>query len=273
MISTKNRIISAMVAVVVLAMISGLPQAVAVPTPPAPPSINIIPNITSVALVNGVLTATGTATAVVHGQSVTVPFSAPVDVTASPNPDPTDPCAILNLRLGPINLNLLGLVVQTSPICLVLTGFQNGGLLGQLLCGLANGLHNGIPLVQYLESLPPEQLNTLLAGIVDILNGSLANLYNATLTSIDSICAGIPGPHHTCAILHLELGPLNLTLLGLNIVLDDCANGPVTVDITAVRGHGGGLLGDLLCNLLGHNLINLGATLQDILNLILARLH
>jgi hypothetical protein len=111
----------------------------------------------------------------------------------------------------------------------------------------------------------------LLAGIVDILNGSLSNLYNATLASIDTMCAGIPGPHHACSILHLELGPLNLTLLGLNVVLDDCANGPVTLDITAV--HGGGLLGDLLCDLLGHNLINIGATLQDILNLILTRVH
>ena len=266
MISTKNRIISAMVAVVVVAMTSGLPQAVAVPTPPAPPSINIIPNITSVELVNGVLTATGTATAVVHGQTVTVPFSAPIDVTATPNPT----CPILNLRLGPINLNLLGLVVQTSPICLVITGFENGGLLGQLLCGLSTALNNGIPLADYLGSLPPEQLNTLLTGITDLLNGSLSNLYNAVLTSIDSIC-GHPGHHRACAILHLELGPLDLTLLGLNIVLDDCDNGPVTVDITAIRG--GGLLGNLLCNLLGHNLINIGATLQDILNLILARLH
>src|SRR5947208_1274672 len=109
MISTKNRIISAMVAIVVVAMTSGLPEAVAAPAVPTPPSINIIPNITSVALVNGVLTATGTATAVIHGRTATVPFSAPVDVTATPNPqDPT--CPILNLRLGPINLNLLGLV-------------------------------------------------------------------------------------------------------------------------------------------------------------------
>ena len=269
MISTKNRIISAIVAVSVLAMTSGLPEAVALPTPPAPPSINILPNITSVALVNGVLTATGTATAVVHGHTTTVPFSAPIEVTATANPmGPT--CPILNLRLGPINLNLLGLVVQTSPICLVITGFANGGLLGQLLCGLSTALNNGIPLADYLGSLPPEQLNTLLTGITDLLNGSLSNLYNATLTSIDSICGG-PGHHRACAILHLELGPLDLTLLGLNVVLDDCDNGPVTVDITAIRG--GGLLGNLLCQLLGHNLINLGATLQDILNLILARLH
>ena len=195
-----------------------------------------------------------------------MPFSAPIDVTASPNPDPNDPCAILDLRLGPINLNLLGLVVQTSPICLVLTDFPSGGLLGQLLYGLANGLNNGIPLVEDLGNLPPEQLNTLLAGITNILNGTLSNLYNATLTSIQQV-----GIHHTCAILHLELGPLNLTLLGMNIVLDNCANGPVTVDITAITGRGN-LLGNLLCELLGGNLINLGATLQAILNQIIGLL-
>jgi hypothetical protein len=262
MISTKHRIVSAIVAVAVVTMTSGLPQALA---NPRPSSINIIPNITSVALVNGVLTATGTATAVVHGQTTTVPFSAPIDVTASPNP--SDPCPILDLRLGPINLNLLGLVVQTSPICLTITGFSNGGLLGQLLCGLSTALNNGIPLVQYLGSLPPEQLNTLLGGITDILNGALSNLYNATLASIQQV-----GVHHTCAILHLELGPLDLTLLGLNVVLDNCANGPVTVDITAVTGRGN-LLGNLLCELLGGNLINLGATLQNILGQILALLN
>ena len=103
--------------------------------------------------------------------------------------------------------------MQTSPICLVLTGFPNGGLLGQLLCGLANALNNGIPLVEFLGNLPPDQLNTLVGGITDILNGTLPNLYNATLTSIQQV-----GIHHTCAILHLELGPLNLTLLGLNIL-------------------------------------------------------
>jgi len=203
---------------------------------------------------------------VIHGRTTTVPFSAPIDVTASPNPDPNDPCAILDLRLGPINLNLLGLVVQTSPICLVLTDFPSGGLLGQLLYGLANGLNNGIPLVEDLGNLPPEQLNTLLAGITNILNGTLSNLYNATLTSIQQV-----GIHHTCAILHLELGPLNLTLLGMNIVLDNCANGPVTVDITAITGHGN-LLGNLLCELLGRNLINLDATLQAILNQIIGLL-
>ena len=46
-------------------------------------------------------------------------------------------------------------------------------------------------------------------------------------------------------ILHLSLGPVDLSLLGLNVSLDNCADGPVTVDITAESGPGK-LLGNLL---------------------------
>jgi len=34
-------------------------------------------------------------------------------------------------------------------------------------------------------------------------------------------------------VLHLELGPLDLNLLGLNVHLDNCSGGPVTVDISS----------------------------------------
>ena len=61
------------------------------------------------------------------------------------------------------------------------------------------------------------------------------------ITANDALAAA------TCSILSLEVGPLNLNLLGLEVALDDCNNGPVTVDITAIQG--GGLLGDLLCSL------------------------
>jgi len=262
MISTKNRVVSAIVALSVLVMSSGLPQAVAAPKPT---SINIIPTITSVALVNGVLTATGTATAVIHGRTTTVPFTAPVDITLAPN-QPPGVCPVLDLRLGPINLDLLGLVVQTSPICLQITATPGGGLLGDLLCSLGNLLNQGLTLPQALATFTPDQLNSLLSGLTDLLNQSLANLSQAVLTLITDV-----GRHHTCAILHLELGPLNLMLLGLNVVLDNCANGAITVDITAVTGQGH-LLGNLLCELLGGNLINLGATLQAILNQIIGLL-
>jgi hypothetical protein len=62
----------------------------------------------------------------------------------------------------------------------------------------------------------------------------------------------------TCEVLHLELGPLDLNLLGLVVHLDQ-----VVLDITAVPG--GGLLGDLLCGLAGGPLLtNLLAILNQI---------
>lgn len=49
-----------------------------------------------------------------------------------------------------------------------------------------------------------------------------------------------------CNILNLSLGPVDLNLLGLTVHLDNCNNGPVTVDVTAQQGSGN-LLGNLLC--------------------------
>jgi hypothetical protein len=58
----------------------------------------------------------------------------------------------------------------------------------------------------------------------------------------------------TCSILHLVLGPINLSLLGLNVNLGggtitpgQPAQEPITLNLTATQG--GGLLGDLLCGL------------------------
>ena len=259
MVTVRNKIISVGTAIALLCMTSGLPEALA---KRGGTSINLIPTITSVSLMNGALVATGTATATIHGQTTTVPFSAPVGITVAQ----AGVCPVLDLRLGPINLDLLGLVVQTSPICLTITAQQGGGLLGDLLCSLGNLLNQGLSIDQALATFSPGDLNTLLGGLTGLLNGALSNLNQATLISINQV-----GTHHTCAILHLELGPLNLTLLGLNVVLDNCANGPVTVDITGVTGQGN-LLGNLLCQLLGGGLINLGTTLQQLLNQIIGLL-
>jgi hypothetical protein len=79
----------------------------------------------------------------------------------------------------------------------------------------------------------------------------------------------------SCQILHLDLGPLDLNLLGLNVHLNE-----VVLDITATPGAGN-LLGNLLCgvaNLLnGFNLGNilgtaLANTLTTLLNNILMAL-
>jgi hypothetical protein len=55
----------------------------------------------------------------------------------------------------------------------------------------------------------------------------------------------------TCSILHLQLAPIDLNLLGLRVQLGGGrrANQVITLNITAQRG--GGLLGDLLCGLSG----------------------
>ena len=63
-----------------------------------------------------------------------------------------------------------------------------------------------------------------------------------------------------CDILHLELGPLDLDLLGLVVHLDR-----VVLDITAVPGAGN-LLGNLLCAVT--NLLNGAGTLFQIANLL-----
>jgi len=68
----------------------------------------------------------------------------------------------------------------------------------------------------------------------------------------------------TCDILHLDLGPLNVDLLGLQINLSR-----VVLDITAEAGAGN-LLGNLLCAVA--NLLNNPGGLANLLNRILAAL-
>jgi len=76
-------------------------------------------------------------------------------------------CQILSLDLGPINLNLLGLVVRTNLIQLRIDAVQGAGnLLGNLLCGLTGILNptaGGGPLA-----------NTPLGQLAAILNAILA---------------------------------------------------------------------------------------------------
>jgi hypothetical protein len=50
-------------------------------------------------------------------------------------------CNVLDLTLGPLDLNLLGLEVHLNQVHLVINANPAGGLLGQLLCSLAGGLN------------------------------------------------------------------------------------------------------------------------------------
>ena len=92
------------------------------------------------------------------GSLGSTPFTAPLKLSATPNAaDPT--CPILNLHLQAIDLNLLGLEVKTSDICLDITAHGGGdadsGLLGDLLCGVSNLLNTGAPLGPSSAACPP----------------------------------------------------------------------------------------------------------------------
>lgn len=53
-------------------------------------------------------------------------------------------CNVLHLVLGPLDLDLLGLVVHLDRVVLDITAEPAGGLLGQLLCSVANLLNGGL---------------------------------------------------------------------------------------------------------------------------------
>jgi hypothetical protein len=159
--------------------------------------------------------------------------------------------SILSLTVGAINLNLLGLQVKTSPICLNVTAQRGpGDLLGNLLTGLLG--QRGLSLGGLLRGL--DNLVNSLGG----LSGALGPTNSTGLTSpallqrvLGDLAAGLAtttNPTASCPVLHLVLGPLHLDLLGLVVDLNNCANGPVTVDVTAIPGAGN-LLGNLLCDL------------------------
>jgi hypothetical protein len=83
---------------------------------------------------------------------------------------------------------------------------------------------------------------------VGTLDGILTNTVTGVQTTITDLAVRLPilgTTTATCDILHLELGPLDLDLLGLVIHLDR-----IVLDITAVPGPGN-LLGNLLCAIAG----------------------
>ena len=55
--------------------------------------------------------------------------------------------------MAPIHLNLLGLAVDASAICLTIEAIPHQGLLGDLLCAVANLLNGGLSLEQILNQL------------------------------------------------------------------------------------------------------------------------
>jgi len=205
-----------------------------------------------------ITSVTGLATGTLAGHAV----STLLTLTATPSATPGT-CPVLNLELAPIHLNLLGLKVDTSAICLNVTGTSGpGNLLGNLVCDVAN-LLNGPATVGGLVNTLTTDLTTITSGlggagsssILGLLNGALAQPATPTVTGTAPAATNV---------LNLSVGPVNLNLLGLNVKLDNCNNGPVTVKITAQPGPGN-LLGNLISSL-SHLLDNPGNTVGGILS-------
>jgi hypothetical protein len=156
-------------------------------------------------------------------------------------------CNIITLRLAPLDLELLGVQVQTSHISLDVTAVR-GRVLGNLFCALARA-----KVVFPRTARVAHALNARLQGhSMTVFAGSM---------SLPARAAQTP---QSCQVLKLVLGPLHLDLLGLVVDLYGRTTAdPVVVTINAIPSQG--VLGQLLCGLAGGGVTSV-ASLQSLLS-------
>lgn len=111
-----------------------------------------------------------------------------------------------------------------------------------------------------LQRFATNQAGQLVAS--GMLTGVLTTAAGTTTSIARTVTMPAAVTQATCDILHLDLGPLNLDLLGLQVNLSQ-----IVLDITAESGAGN-LLGNLLCSVA--NLLNDPSGLAGLLNRILS---
>ena len=79
-------------------------------------------------------------------------------------------CGVLHLDLGAVDLNLLGVLVTTTPVTIDING-DTAGPLGNLVCTALNTVNNVVGLVNVLNSLL-----SLVTGLVGGLTGGLGGI-------------------------------------------------------------------------------------------------
>ncbi len=162
---------------------------------------------------------------------------------------------VLNAHIAPVHLNLLGAVVDTSPIDLTIIAHPgNGNVLGNVVADLANALNT-------------QPTN----GPLDIpaLTSQIQTLNNELAATLPNIPAANSPPHTvptgTTNVLSLNVAPINLNLLGLVLHTDQ-----IQVNADAESGDGK-LLGNLLTGVLNSvngtpsNLTDLNNQVNDLL--------
>ena len=169
-------------------------------------------------------------------------------------------CNVLTLHLAPLDLELLGVQVQTSTINLDVHAVH-GQVLGNLFCALSRAKvtfpktsHVVRALNSHVHSRP-----------LTVLTASQTVAASQALPASKSAHAAAPAPLPSCQVLRLVLGPLNLNLLGLVVDLNgQTPTSPVIVTINAIPSRG--LLGQLLCGLAGGTGVTSVGGLQSLLN-------
>jgi hypothetical protein len=120
--------------------------------------------MTGFQVINGVLSAVGTLAGPVVDSAGNVVANISQQIT-TPLQAAAATCTILDLTLGPLDLNLLGLRIQLNQVNLLITAVPGAGnLLGNLLCSVANLLNGGGALSNLLTSLS-DLLNQILGAL------------------------------------------------------------------------------------------------------------
>jgi hypothetical protein len=177
---------------------------------------------------------------------------------AAPAGTPVAACQLLDLTIGPLHLDLLGLVAEiyganrTQPVRVVATADPNAGVLGRTLCKLANGQAVGdaaAPFVPLSESGRQATVNVQVDrfSVQDrhiVARGAATSRVTTrdgmVRTQTQPVQLAV-GAGDGCRVLYLRLDDLQVKLLGLNL-----DTSTVTVRI---HGESSRVLGRLFCQL------------------------
>ncbi|HEX5192085.1 MAG TPA: hypothetical protein VFW09_04720 [Solirubrobacteraceae bacterium] len=169
-------------------------------------------------------------------------------------------CDVLTLHLAPLDLELLGVQVQTSTINLNIYALH-GRVLGNLFCALSRAKVTFPRAAQAARAL-----NARLHGrSLPVFAASQSVPASQSTPGSQWMRAAAAAGPPSCQVLKLVLGPLNLNLLGLVVDLyGKTHTSPVIITINAIPSRG--LLGQLLCGLAGGTGITSLGGLQSLLN-------
>ena len=203
--------------------------------------------------------ADGIFTGKLHSGHRTSRDSAPVRFKVVSRPH-NGHCNVITLHLAPLDLELLGVQVQTSTINLNITAVR-GRVLGDLFCALSHAKVVFPHAAQMARSL-----NSRLGGHSLRVFSATQSFPAHTVQTRAADQAGAATQGQSCQVLKVVLGPLHLDLLGLVVDLyGKTRQKPVVVTITADPNKG--LLGQILCGLAGGTSgITSVSGLQNLLN-------